>query len=70
MSWVQRVGVLVAPWAFVLVFAVVWFGVLLPRAMEGHAVLACIAVLATVALVSFALAAVTFSRDVLSGRWP
>jgi hypothetical protein len=66
----QRIGVLVAPWTFVSVFAAVWLGVLVPRALDGHAALICISLLAGVALASFAIAAVTFSRDVLSGRWP
>jgi hypothetical protein len=66
----QRLGVLVAPWTFVCVFAALWVGVLVPRALDGHAALICLSLLAGVALVSFCVAAVTFSRDVLSGRWP
>jgi hypothetical protein len=62
--------VLIAPWAFVCVFAAVWVAVLVPRALEGHAALACIMILAGLALASFVVAAVTFSRDVLNGRWP
>ena len=66
----QRLGVLVAPWLFVVLFAALWLGVLLPRAQSGHAALVCVSLLAGLALVSFAIAAVTFSRDVLAGRWP
>ena len=66
----QRIGVLVAPWLFVSAFAAVWLGVLVPRARDGHAALICVSLLAGVALACFAVAAVTFSRDVLSGRWP
>jgi hypothetical protein len=66
----QRIGVLVAPWLFVGVLAAFWLGVLVPRAFEGHVALICLNLLVASALVSFVLAAVTLSRDVLSGRWP
>jgi hypothetical protein len=49
---------------------VLWAALLLPRALVGHPALICLSTLALCALVSFAVAAVTFSRDVLSGRWP
>jgi hypothetical protein len=66
----RRLSVLVAPWLFVCAFAAIWFGVLLPRAMDGNVLLIGVCALAGCALVSFALAAVTFSWDVLRGRWP
>jgi hypothetical protein len=66
----QRIRVLIAPWAFVALFAVVWVGILVPRALGGQAALICISVLAGLALLSFVIAAVSFSRDVLAGRWP
>ena len=66
----QRIGVLVAPWLCVGLLAAFWLGVLVPRAFEGHAALICLNLLMASALASFAWAAVTFSRDVLRGRWP
>ena len=63
-------AVLVAPWASVAVFAALWLGVLVPRALEGQPVLVCLGLLAGLALACFVAAAVTFSRDVLTGRWP
>jgi uncharacterized membrane protein len=66
----QRVGVLVAPWVFVIAFAWIWVALLVPRALDGHPALVCISFLAGVALACFFVAAVTFSRDVLRGRWP
>jgi hypothetical protein len=66
----QRASVLLAPWAFVCVFAAVWLGLLLPRAFAGQAALICVTTMAGLALACFVVAAVTFSRDVLSGRWP
>jgi hypothetical protein len=54
----------------VLVFGAVWLAILLPRALVGHPALICLSLFALVAWVSFAVAAFTFSRDVLGGRWP
>jgi len=62
--------VLLAPWAFVAVFGGLWLGVVVPRALEGQPALVCVALLAGLALACFVAAAVTFSRDVLTGRWP
>jgi hypothetical protein len=53
-----------------LLFAGVWFGVLFPRALEGNWALACVSAFAALALVAFFVAAATFSKDVLTGRWP
>jgi hypothetical protein len=66
----RRIGVLIAPWAFVCLFTVVWFGLLLPRALDGHVLMIVVCLVAGLALVCFALAAITFSWDVLRGRWP
>ena len=66
----QQVAVLVAPWTFVVVFSAIWLGVLVPRALAGPPIVVLIGVFAGCALVTFWLAAVTFSRDVLGGRWP
>jgi hypothetical protein len=66
----QQVAVLVAPWTFVAVFSSIWLGVLVPRALAGPPIVFLIGVLAGCVLVTFWMAAVTFSRDVLGGRWP
>jgi hypothetical protein len=69
MSAVQRLGVLAVPWIFVAVYAALYLALLLPRVQYGGlAVL--VAVVAAAVWCSFAVAAVTFSRDVLAGRWP
>ena len=70
MTAVQRIGVLAVPWLFTIAFALVWWLVLVPRALEGHAALICICLLAALSLLTFAAASATFSRDVLQGRWP
>lgn len=70
LSAAQRLGVVLVPWVFVLAFSAVWCLLLLPRAFEGHAALICVCLFAGLALACFVVAAVTFSRDVLTGRWP
>jgi hypothetical protein len=66
----RRIGVLIAPWMFVGVFAGLWVGVLVPHASGGQTAWLVVSAVAGLALVSFVVAAVTFSRDVLVGRWP
>ena len=70
LSATQRLAVLAVPWLFLCAFTAVWLLVLIPRAVEGHAALICICAFATLALGTFLVAAITFSRDVLRGRWP
>lgn len=59
---------LVVPWAFVLVLASVYLGLLLPGALGGHALAVVGSVLVAPPLLSFLAAAISFSRDVLLGR--
>jgi hypothetical protein len=61
---------LIAPWLLVVGFGAFWLAVLLPRAAGGQPALICLTFLAGLGLVCFLVAAVTFSRDVLTGRWP
>lgn len=65
----QRGAVLLVPWAFVALYAVIYLLFLFPRVLGGG-VLAIIGVLVAVVWLVFAVAAVTFSRDVLRGLWP
>ena len=58
---------LVVPWLFVGIFAALYFTLLLPRAGD-NALLTILSVLAGLAFVSFTVAAVTFTRDVLGDR--
>ena len=66
----MRAAVLIAPWAFVLGLGGVWLGLLLPRVPSGSAPLVCLTLIAGLALISFIVAVVTFTQDVLGGRWP
>jgi hypothetical protein len=66
----ERLAVLLVPWTFVTVFCGLYAEFLLPRVREGHAFAVSLGVFVTFVLIVFVIAAVTFSRDVLTGRWP
>ena len=66
----QRAAVLLVPWAFVALYAAIYVLVLLPRALGGSAFGDVIGVIVAAIWIVFAVAAVTFSRDVLRGQWP
>jgi hypothetical protein len=66
----ERFGVLLVPWTFIALFCGLYVELLLPRVREGHLLAVCVGVFTAFVLVVFVVAAVTFSRDVLTGRWP
>jgi hypothetical protein len=66
----RKLALLVLPWLFLVVFAYLYLAVLLPRALSGHLLSACFGVFVAMVFVTFTVAALTFSRDVLSGRYP
>ena len=66
----HKVGVLLVPWGFLVVFAVVYAAVVLPRLRDGQLATMCIGGFVALVFVSFFVAAITFSRDVLLDRWP
>jgi hypothetical protein len=70
LSGVERLGALLVPWTFVLVFAALYVWLLLPRALDGHLLAICVALFAAFAWLASTAAAVTFSRDILTRRWP
>ena len=65
-----KVGVLLVPWGFLVVFAVVYVALVVPRLREGQLVSMCVGGVAALVFVCFFVAALTFSRDVVLGRWP
>ena len=67
---VHKLSVLVLPWLFVALLVGAYLELLLPRIHQGGAMGVVIALLAIVPLGSFAMAAVTLSRDVVTNRWP
>ncbi len=66
----RKAAVLLVPWGFLAFFATVYALVVLPRVRDGQVVAVCIGGLAALVFVSFVVAAITFSRDVLLDRWP
>ena len=66
----KKLAVLLLPWVFLVVFGYLYTQVLLPKAQDGHLLAACLSVFVAVVFVSFLIAAVAFSRDVLAGRYP
>jgi hypothetical protein len=66
----RKAAVLLVPWGFLAFFATVYALVVLPRARDGQFIALCIGGLAALVFVSFLVAAMTFSRDVLLDRWP
>ncbi|MDQ6670286.1 MAG: hypothetical protein M3069_05975 [Chloroflexota bacterium] len=70
LSAAQILGALFVPWTFVLVFGALYVWLLLPRVWEGHLLTVCVGVFVAFSLVMSTAAAVSFSRDVLTGRWP
>jgi hypothetical protein len=66
----RKLAALVVPWAFVCVFATLYVLVFLPRLRDAPWPALCLGAFVALVFVSFVVAAVTFSRDVLAGRWP
>jgi hypothetical protein len=70
LSGSRKLALLVLPWAFLIVFAYLYLTIILPRAMSGHLLGACFGLFVSMVFVTFVVAALTFSRDVLTGRYP
>jgi hypothetical protein len=66
----RKIGVLLVPWGFLCVFAAIYLTLVVPRLREGQLAALCIGGFAALVFVSFVVAAITFSRDVLLDRWP
>ena len=58
------------PWVFLVVFATLYVMLALPRVREGQALAVCLGAFVALVFVVFFVAAITFSRDVVLGRWP
>jgi hypothetical protein len=66
----QRIGVLLVPWVFLAAFGALYVLLLVPRMRDGAALALCVGAFVGLVFVSFFAAAITFSLDVLTGRWP
>jgi len=69
-SPVRKVVAIAVPWVFLAAFATVYVLLALPRLREGQFLALCLGAFIALAFVVFCVAAITFSRDVLLGRWP
>ena len=58
------------PWVFLAVFVTLIRLFLWPQVAEGKILAMCLGAFILIVLGSFTLAAITFSRDVLAGRYP
>jgi hypothetical protein len=65
----RKFAVLLMPWAFVALLACVYSVVFLPRLSSPTPWLIILCALLTMVFVSFCAAAVSFSRDVLTGHY-
>ncbi len=69
-SPVRKVVAIAVPWVFLAAFATVYVLLALPHLREGQFLALCLGAFIALAFVVFFVAAITFSRDVLLGRWP
>jgi hypothetical protein len=58
------------PWLFLIAFATLYIVLALPRVREGQLLALCLGAFVALVFVVFLVAAVTFSRDVVTNRWP
>jgi hypothetical protein len=58
------------PWVFLIVFATLYIVLALPRVRDGQVLAVCLGAFVALVFVVFFVAAITFSRDVVQGRWP
>jgi hypothetical protein len=66
----KKLAVLLVPWGFLLIFAIIYAFLVLPRLREGQLAALCLGGIAALVFTCFFVAAITFSRDVVSDRWP
>ncbi len=66
----RKVVALAVPWLFLVAFAGLYLLLALPRVRDGQPLAICLGAFVALVFVVFLVAAVTFSRDVLTNRWP
>ena len=66
----RKVVALAVPWLFLVAFAALYLLLALPRVRDGQPLAICLGAFVALVFVVFLVAAVTFSRDVLTSRWP
>jgi hypothetical protein len=66
----RKLAAVFVPWAFIVVYAALYWVLVLPRVGSGQWLAVCAGAFVALVFIVFFVAAVTFSRDVLSGQWP
>jgi hypothetical protein len=66
----RKVIAIAVPWIFLAAFAAVYLLLALPRVRDGHPLAICVGAFVALVFAVFFVAAVTFSRDVLTSHWP
>ena len=66
----RKAVAIAVPWVFLVAFAALYLLLALPRVRDGHPLAICLGAFVALVFVVFLVAAVTFSRDVLTSRWP
>jgi hypothetical protein len=66
----RKVAAVMVPWAFLGAYAALYAVFVVPRLREGALLTLCAGAFIALVFVVFFVAAITFSRDVLTDRWP
>jgi hypothetical protein len=66
----RKTTALLVPWLFIAAFAALYVVFILPRVRDGILLSICLGAFVALVFVIFFVAAITFSRDVLTNRWP
>lgn len=66
----RKITAVLVPWVFLTVFATVYVMLAVPRILSGNVVALCLGAFIAFVFFVFVVAAITFSRDVLTDRWP
>jgi hypothetical protein len=70
LSGSRKVAVLLLPWIFLGIFITLYRTFMWGHVTDGNALAICLNVFVAIVFLSFVAAAITFSRDVISGRYP
>lgn len=66
----RKVVAVAVPWAFLAAFATLYVLFALPRVRDGQLLAVILGTCIALVFVVFTVAAITFTRDVITNRWP
>lgn len=66
----RKAVALAVPWLFLIAFAALYVLLALPRVRDGQPLAVCLGAFVALVFTVFFVAAITFSRDVVTNRWP